>query len=242
MTGRLDGKGALITAAGQGIGRAVAEAFVREGAAVLATDADPAKLDGLACETAPLDVLDAETIAATVERAAPDILFNCAGVVHNGTILDATEQDWALAFDLNVRSMFRTTRAALPGMVERGGGTILNMSSAVSSIIGAPNRSVYGATKAAVIGLTKSVAVDFVGEGIRCNAICPGTVQSPSLDQRLAATGDYDKARAAFVARQPMGRIAEPEEIAHLAVWLASDESAFVTGQIHVIDGGWSAG
>lgn len=241
MSGRLAGKRALITAAGQGIGRATAEAYVAEGAELLATDLDAAKLEGLDCETVALDVLDAAAIGAAVERARPDILFNCAGFVHHGTVLDATEKEWDFAFDLNVRSMFRTTRAALPGMLERGRGSIINMSSAVSSIIGAPNRCVYGASKAAVIGLTRSVATDFVTRGIRCNAICPGTVESPSLEERLRATGDYEAARKAFIARQPMGRIATAEEIAHLAVWLGSDESAFVTGQTHVIDGGWSS-
>ncbi|HUF57291.1 MAG TPA: SDR family oxidoreductase, partial [Thermohalobaculum sp.] len=176
-----------------------------------------------------------------VDEARPDILFNRAGVVHSGTVLDATDEEWSFAFDLNVRSMFWAVRAALPGMLERGHGSIINVASAVSSIIGAPDRFVYGTTKAAVIGLTRAVAADFVARGIRCNAICPGTIESPSLDRRLAATGDYEAARSAFVARQPMGRIGQPQEIGHLAVWLASDESAFVTGQTHVIDGGWTA-
>lgn len=241
MSGRLSGKRALVTAAGQGIGRAVAEAFAREGADVLATDLDPDLLDGLDCRTAKLDVLDDAAILTAVEEARPDILFNCAGFVHDGTVLDATDEDWSFAFDLNVRSMYWTIRAALPGMLERGQGSIVNVASAVSSIIGAPNRFVYGTTKAAVIGLTRAVAADFVARGIRVNAICPGTIESPSLDQRLRATGDHDAARRAFIARQPMGRIGQPEEIGHLAVWLASDESAFVTGQTHVIDGGWTA-
>lgn len=240
---RLKGKRALITAAGQGIGRATAEAFHAEGAEVYATDVNAALLDDLpeGITSFRLDVLDDDALAAGIERAEPEILFNCAGFVHAGTILDATDDEFAFAFNLNVRSMFKAMQLALPGMIGRGGGSIINMSSAVSSIIGAPNRCVYGASKAAVIGLTKAVAVDYVTEGVRVNAICPGTVESPSLNERLRATGDYDAARKAFVARQPMGRIAGPEEIAHLAVWLASDESAFVTGQTHVIDGGWSA-
>ena len=179
-------------------------------------------------------------MALGVARAQPDVLFNCAGFVHNGTVLQVTDQEWDFAFDLNVRSMLRTIRAALPGMIARGGGSIINMSSACSSVIGAPNRFVYGTTKAAVIGLTKSVASDYITQGIRCNAVCPGTVDSPSLHERLTATGDYEKAMKAFVARQPMGRLATAEEIAALVVYLASDESAFTTGQPHIIDGGWS--
>ncbi len=239
---RLQGKRALITAAGQGIGRASAEAMLREGAQVFATDINMetlATLDG--AETFRMDALDLADIVAAMDRAKPEILVNCAGFVHNGTILDATEEEWAFAFDLNVRSMFRTIRAALPGMLERGSGSIVNMASAVSSVIGAPNRCVYGATKAAVIGLTKSVARDYVDRGIRANAVCPGTVDTPSLHERLRATGDYEAARRAFTARQPMGRIAEAGEIAALVVYLASDESAFMTGQAVVIDGGWSA-
>lgn len=239
---RLEGKRALVTAAGQGIGRATALAFAREGAQVFATDINERALGTLeGCETYVLDALDADSVRDGVARAQPDILFNCAGYVHHGTILDARDEEWNFAFDLNVRSMFWTCRAALPGMLERGGGSIINMSSAASSVIGAPNRFVYGATKAAVIGLTKSIAVDFVAKGIRCNAICPGTVDSPSLHERLRATGDYEMALKTFTARQPMGRIAAAEEIAALAVYLASDESAFVTAQTHVIDGGWSA-
>ncbi len=245
MAGRLEGKRALITAAGQGIGKATALAFAREGAQVSATDLDEASLEALAgvdgIEAFALDALSDESIRAGVERAQPDILFNCAGFVHNGTILEASEEEWDFAFDLNVRAMFRSIRAALPGMLERGTGSIINMSSVASSVVGAPNRFVYGTSKAAVIGLTKSVAKDFVTKGIRCNAICPGTVETPSLHDRLKATGDYEAAMAAFVARQPMGRLASVEEIAALVVYLGSDESAFTTGQAHVIDGGWSA-
>ncbi|MEM9097073.1 MAG: SDR family oxidoreductase [Pseudomonadota bacterium] len=239
---RLKGKRALITAAGQGIGRATAQAFHAEGAELFATDINADLLTGLpeGATTFQLDVLDDAALADGIAKAAPDILFNCAGFVHNGTLLEGTDDEWDFAFNLNARAMWKSMQIALPGMIERGGGSIINMSSAVSSIIGAPNRCIYGASKAAVLGLTKSVAVDYVTKGIRVNAICPGTVESPSLEQRLRATGDYEAARTAFIARQPMGRIAEPEEIAHLAVWLASDESAFVTGQAHVIDGGWS--
>ena len=246
MAGRLSGKRALITAAGQGIGRAPAVAMSNEDAKVFATDVNAEALETLqkelstSCETFLLDARDQESVIAGVARAVPDVLFNCAGFVHSGTILEASEEDWDFAFDLNVRSMFRTIRVALPGMLERGTGSIINMSSACSSIIGAPNRFIYGTTKAAVIGLTKSVAVEYITRGIRCNAICPGTVDSPSLHERLNATGDYDQAMSDFVARQPMGRIAEAHEIASLAVYLGSDESAFTTGQAHVIDGGWS--
>jgi 2-keto-3-deoxy-L-fuconate dehydrogenase len=245
MAERLRGKRALVTAAGQGIGRAVALRLTEEGAEVFATDVDPALLGGLAAEGFALDVTDDASVREGVARARPDILFNGAGFVHHGTVLDATDAEWAGAFDLNVQSMFRTIRAALPGMLERGGGSIVNMASAASSVMGAPNRFVYGATKAAVIGLTKSVAKDFVARGVRCNAICPGTVQSPSLDDRIAAMGrdmegGAEAARAAFVARQPMGRIGTAEEIAALAAYLACDESAFMTGQALVIDGGWS--
>ena len=244
--GRLEGKRALVTAAGQGIGRATAIAMAAEGARVFATDVNEKTLAELAAlghssiDTFVLDVRNDASVFAGVEKTNPDILFNCAGFVHHGTVLDCTNDEWDFAFDLNVRSMFRTIRAALPGMLERGNGSIINMSSAASSIIGAPNRFVYGTTKAAVIGLTKSVAKDYITAGIRCNAICPGTVESPSLHDRLRATGDYDAAMKAFVARQPMGRIGTAEEIAALAVYLASDESAFTTGQAHIIDGGWS--
>ncbi|MEM8790433.1 MAG: SDR family oxidoreductase [Pseudomonadota bacterium] len=240
---RLQGKRALITAAGQGIGRATALAFHAEGAQVFATDIDESLLSNLpeGVTTSPLDVLDDQALADGISKASPNILFNCAGFVHSGTLLQSTDDEWDFAFNLNARAMWKSMQIALPGMIERGGGSIINMSSAVSSVIGAPNRCIYGASKAAVIGLTKSVAVDYVTKGIRVNAICPGTVESPSLEQRLRATGDYEAARKAFIARQPMGRIAQAEEIAHLAVWLASDESAFVTGQTHIIDGGWSA-
>ena len=238
---RLNGKRALVTAAGQGIGRACAEAMAREGAQVFATDINAdtlATLEG--AETFLMDARDPAQIAAAAERAQPDILVNCAGFVHNGTILDATEDEWDFAFDLNVKSMFRSIRAALPGMLAKGGGSIVNMASAASSIIGAPNRCVYGATKAAVIGLTKAVAKDYVTQGIRCNAVCPGTVDTPSLHERLRATGDYEAAKTAFIARQAMGRLATADEIAALVVYLASNESAFMTGQAEVIDGGWS--
>ena len=238
---RLQGKRALVTAAGQGIGRACAEAMMREGAQVFATDINMETLGTLVgAETFAMDARDPAQIAAAAERAQPDILVNCAGFVHNGTILEATEDEWDFAFDLNVKSMFRTIRATLPGMLERGGGSIVNMASAASSIIGAPNRCVYGATKAAVIGLTKAVAKDYITQGIRCNAVCPGTVDTPSLHERLHATGDYEAAKTAFIARQAMGRLAEAHEIAALVVYLASDESAFMTGQAQVIDGGWS--
>ncbi len=246
MTERLAGKRALVTAAGQGIGRATALAMAAEGARVFATDVNTDTLATLEAETGDtvecfvLDVRDDASVREGVARAQPDVLFNGAGFVHNGTVLDATDEEWDFAFDLNVKSMFRTIRAALPGMLERGSGSIINMSSAASSIIGAPNRFVYGATKAAVIGLTKAVAADFITKGIRCNAICPGTVESPSLHERLRATGDYEAALKAFIARQPMGRIGKAEEIAALAVYLASDESAFTTAQTHIIDGGWS--
>lgn len=248
--GRLTGKRALVTAAGQGIGRASALAMAAEGAHVFATDIDQGLLDALAAdtdgkiETFTLNVLDEDAVKAGVARANPDVLFNCAGFVHHGNILDATDADWEFAFDLNLRSMLRTIRAALPGMLERGNGSIINMSSACSSIIGASNRFIYGTTKAAVIGLTKSVALDYIKEGVRCNCICPGTVESPSLEGRVKALGEemgsYEAAREAFVSRQPMGRVAKAEEIAALVVYLASDESAFTTGQPHVIDGGWS--
>jgi 2-keto-3-deoxy-L-fuconate dehydrogenase len=242
MAGRLDGKRALITAAAQGIGRASAEAFAREGANVVATDVNMEKLSELEgaerITVRRLDALDASAIAALPDEiGAVDILFNVAGVVHSGTILDAKEDEWDLAFDLNVRPMFRLIRAFLPGMLKKGRGSIINISSVVG-FAAVPNRFIYSASKAAVIGITKSVAADYVKQGIRCNAICPGTVQSPSLEGRLHAMGDYDKARAAFIARQPMGRLGTPEEIAELAVYLGSDSSAFTTGQAHIIDGG----
>ena len=244
--GRLTGKRALITAAGQGIGKASALAMATEGAHVFATDINADALAQLAAEatgtleTFSMDVLDDASVKDGVARANPDILFNCAGFVHSGSILDAPESDLDFALNLNVKSMYRTIRAALPAMLDRGTGSIINMSSACSSVIGAPNRFVYGTTKAAVIGLTKSVAIEYITKGIRCNAICPGTVESPSLHDRLRATGNYEQAMKDFVARQPMGRIAKAEEIAALVVYLASDESAFTTGQPHVIDGGWS--
>jgi 2-keto-3-deoxy-L-fuconate dehydrogenase len=247
VAGRLAGKTALVTAAGAGIGRATALLFAQEGARVLATDVDDkalAKLETLhtGLSTARLDVRDSAAVASFVEARGPfDVLFNCAGFVHHGTILDCSEKDWDISFDLNVKSMYRTLRAVLPGMIEKGRGSIVNMSSVVSSVKGAPNRFVYGATKAAVIGLTKSVAADFVSKGVRCNAVCPGTVDTPSLQGRIAAQGDPVKARAAFVARQPIGRLGTTEEIAALVLYLASDESSYTTGAIHVVDGGWSA-
>ena len=244
--GRLNGKRALVTAAGQGIGRASAIAMAAEGAKVFATDVNSDALNDLpdGIETFVLNALDDSSVNEGVARAQPDILFNCAGFVHHGTVLDATDEDWDFAFDLNVRSMLRTIRAALPGMVERGTGSIVNMSSACSSVIGASNRFIYGTTKAAVIGMTKSVALDFIKDGVRCNCICPGTVESPSLEDRVKALGEelgsYEKAREQFVARQPMGRVATAEEIANLVVYLGSDDSGFTTGHPHIIDGGWS--
>ena len=242
--GRLAGKRALVTAAGQGIGRASALAMAREGASVLATDINAealASLAGEGIETRLLNVRDPESIAQAVVAAGDvNVLFNCAGFVAGGTILDCTDEQWAFSLDLNMTAMFRMCRAFLPGMIERGGGSIINMASVASSVIAAPNRFVYGATKAGVIGLTKSIAADFVTKGIRCNAICPGTVESPSLDERLRATGDYEAAKAAFIARQPIGRIAKAEEIAALVLYLASDESSYTTGVAHVIDGGWA--
>ena len=244
MSGRLTGKRCLITAAAAGIGRASALAFAREGATVVATDIDDAALatiDIAAIVTARLDVTDDAAVAALIaQHDGFDVLFNCAGWVPGGTILECSPDDWARAYDINVTSMYRTIRAVLPGMLARRGGSIVNMASAASSIHGVPNRFAYTATKAAVIGLTKSVAADFVGDNIRVNAICPGTIDTPSLAQRIAASGDAVAARAAFVARQPMGRLGRAGEIAALAAYLASEESSFTTGAVHVIDGGWT--
>ncbi|MFJ2987587.1 SDR family oxidoreductase [Collimonas sp. NPDC087041] len=252
---RLQGKRILVTAAGQGIGRASALAFAREGAQVLATDINQAALNDTAAAARDsghpitvqlLDVTDSQAVAALAQSGGGfDVLFNCAGYVHHGSILDCSEEDWRFSWDINVSSMYRLIRALLPGMVAQGGGSIINMSSAASSVKGVPNRFVYGTTKAAVIGLTKAVAADFVAKGIRCNAICPGTVESPSLEVRIREQArqqgvDIAEVQAAFVARQPMGRIGKTEEIAALALYLASDESSFTTGAIHLIDGGWS--
>jgi len=230
----LTGKQVVVTAAAQGIGKATADAFAKAGARVWATDIND-RVEGIT----KLDVRDTEAVRAFAAKSGPiDVMFNCAGFVHNGSVLDCTDADWDFAFDLNVKSMFRTIQAFLPGMLAKGEGCIINMSSVASSIKGVPSRFAYSTTKAAVIGLTKSVAADYVAKGIRCNAICPGTVESPSLEDRLRALGDYEKARAAFIARQPIGRIGKPEEIADLAVYLAG--ATYTTGQIHVIDGGWA--
>jgi len=234
----------LITAAAQGIGRASAERLAAAGARVVATDINEPKLAELrgisSLEAHVLDVLDSSAVARLAEQTGPiDVLVNCAGIVHGGTVLDASFDDLDMAIDLNVKSMVRTIKAVLPGMLERGDGAIVNMSSVASSVKGVPNRFVYSTTKAAVIGLTKSIAADFVAKGIRCNAICPGTVDSPSLQERLRAQGDYEAARAAFVARQPIGRIGSPNEIADLVVYLAT--ATYTTGHIHIIDGGWTA-
>ncbi|MDI1285576.1 MAG: SDR family oxidoreductase [Reyranella sp.] len=242
---RLKGKICVVTAAGQGIGAATARAFAREGATVWATDVDAAKLQALAdvpgITTHKLDVLDKSAIASLAEQTGSiDVLFNCAGFVHHGSILEATDEQWRFAFDLNVRSMFWTIQAFLPGMLGKSSGSIVNMSSAASSVKGAALRFIYGTTKAAVIGLTKSVAVDYVSKGIRCNAICPGTVQTPSLDERIGALGGGADAKQFFLQRQPTGRFGSSEEIAALAVYLASDEAGFTTGTVNVVDGGWS--
>jgi 2-keto-3-deoxy-L-fuconate dehydrogenase len=246
MSKRLEAKIALITAAGQGIGRATALSFAREGAKVWATDINEAALESLKAadptiETRLLDVRDTLAIDAIVAETGPvEVLFNCAGYVHQGSILDCSEDNWNFSLDLNVSSIYRTCRAYLPGMLANRKGSIINMSSIVSSLKGTPNRFAYAATKAAVIGLTKAIAADFVRKGIRCNAICPGTVETPSLGERMASTGDAESARANFIARQPMGRLGKAEEIASAAVYLASEESAFTTGQALIIDGGWS--
>jgi len=244
--GRLDHKAALITGAGAGIGRATAQAFAREGCRVVATDVDPSKLEGLPGERRPLDVRSTAAVRELAHSIGPiDILFNCAGFVHHGTVLDCSDEDWDYSFDVNVKSMHRTIQAFLPGMLERGRGSIINVSSGASSVRGFPNRYVYGASKAAVIGLTKAVAADYIRRGIRSNAICPGTVESPSLVERIHDQARRrgiapEQVRQEFVARQPMGRIAQPEEIACLAVFLASDESAYATGAVHIMDGGFS--
>ncbi len=245
---RLSGKKCLATAAGAGIGRATALRMAREGANVIATDIDEKALASLreeagelALKTVVLNVLDADQITATARDEGPfDVLFNCAGFVAGGSILECSDQDYDFSFELNVRSQFRLMKAVLPAMLENGGGSIVNIASVASSVTGVPNRFIYGATKAAVIGMTKSVAADFVAKGIRCNAICPGTVDSPSLQERMREQGDYEKARAAFMARQPMGRLGDAEEVAALACYLASDEAGFTTGQAYAIDGGWT--
>ncbi len=244
-TGRLAGKTALITAAGQGIGRATAELFAAEGARVIASDINDEALAELAAfegvTPLKLDVTDGGAVMEIAkDLPALDVLFNCAGYVANGSILECDEKDWDFSFDLNVKAMYRLIQLTLPAMLENGGGSIINMSSVASSIKGVPNRFAYCASKGAVIGLTKSVAADYVTKGVRCNAICPGTVDSPSMHGRLRATGDYEQALKDFIARQPMGRIGTAEEIAALALYLASDDSAFTTGQTHAIDGGWS--
>ena len=242
--GRLEGKKALITAAGRGIGKASALAMAREGAKVIATDINAQALESLhaeGIETRIMNVRDKDAIVALADELGPlDVLFNCAGFVASGTILDCDEEQWSFSLDLNMTAMYRMCRAFLPAMIGNGGGSIINMASVASSIIAAPNRFVYGATKAGVIGLTKAIAADFITHGIRANAICPGTVESPSLEQRLHSTGDYKAARTAFISRQPIGRIGKADEIAALVVYLSSDESSYTTGVAHVIDGGWT--
>ncbi|MDG2475078.1 MAG: SDR family oxidoreductase [Paracoccaceae bacterium] len=240
---RLRGKKALVTAAAQGIGRSISETFIAEGAEVIAVDLNLDLLSTLkGAEVMKIDVTNKQALTGVIERANFDILANCAGIVHHGTVLEATEEELDLAFNLNVKSMFYGIQAALPGMKKRGGGSIINIASVCSSILAAPNRFVYGTTKAAIIGLTKSVAIEYITDGIRCNSICPGTVDSPSLHQRLKDTGDYEKAMKEFVARQRMGRIGAPDEIAAMALYLASDDSKFTTGQSHIVDGGWALG
>lgn len=243
---RLEGKIALITAAGQGIGRATVELFAQQGATVYAADINQQSLNELAkiknVTALKLDVTDATAVEKAIkEIGVLNILFNCAGIVHSGSILECSEDDWDFAFELNVKAMYRLAKLTLPNMLKNGGGTIINMSSVASSIKGVPNRFAYCASKASVIGMTKAIAADFVTQGIRCNAICPGTVDSPSLHDRLRETGNYEQALKEFVARQPMGRVGKADEIANLALYLASDESSFTTGQIHIIDGGWIA-
>lgn len=246
MAGKLEGRVALVTSAGQGIGRASAIALAREGAKVFATDIREDLFKDISKEHpgitgSGLNVLEQAAVDAALKRTGPiDILFNCSGFVHNGTVLDCEEKDWDFSFDLNVKAHYRMIKAYLPGMLAKGKGNVINMASVASSVKGAPNRFVYGASKAAVIGLTKALAADFVAKGIRSNCICPGTVETPSLYDRMRAQGDVEKAKAAFIARQPMGRMAQPEEIAAMVVYLASDDSAFITGQAFVIDGGWS--
>ena len=239
MSGKLAGKTAFITGAAAGIGLATTKLFLEEGARVIATDRDIAGLAGVGAQTHVLDVTDAAAIAALAAKVGPvDVLFNCAGFVETGTILDNDDAQWEKSFAINVYAMARMIRAFLPGMVEKGGGSIINVASVAGSIKGIPNRCIYGASKAAVIGLTKSVAADFVTKGVRCNTVCPGTVDSPSLQQRLRDTGDYDAARKAFTARQPMGRIGNAEEISSIVLWLASDDSVYATGQNFIVDGG----
>ncbi|MEM6415887.1 MAG: SDR family oxidoreductase [Pseudomonadota bacterium] len=239
---RLKGKSVLVTAAGQGIGRAIAERCAAEEANVVATDINEEALSEIDnIEACKLDVMDPNDIETVIKRASPDVLVNCAGYVANGSILDCSEKDWDFSFDLNVKAMYRLCRTAIPGMVQKGNGSIVNISSVASHVVGAANRFVYGASKAAVIGLTKSIAVDFVTDGIRCNAICPGTIQSPSLDDRINAFDDPKEARKAFVERQPMGRLGTASEVAALAAYLASSEASFTTGAVHIIDGGWTA-
>jgi 2-keto-3-deoxy-L-fuconate dehydrogenase len=244
--GRLEGKTAIVTSAGQGIGRATVLAMQREGATVWATDINVDLLAALAkvqpaIKTLVLDVLKQADVDAAVAKTGPvDVLFNCSGFVHGGTIMDVVDKDWDFAFDLNVCAHYRMMKAFLPGFLAKGKASIINMSSIASSIKGVPNRFLYGTTKAAVIGMTKAMAADYVTQGLRVNAICPGTVETPSLYDRMRAQGDFEKAKAAFIARQPMGRLAQPEEIAALVIYLASDESAFTTGQTFTIDGGWS--
>ena len=240
---RLQGKKAFVTAAAQGIGRAISETFIAEGAEVVAVDLNSDLLSSLAgAKVMKVDVTDRKALSEAVQSEGFDVLVNCAGVVHSGTILEATEEELDFAYNLNVKSMFYGIQAALPAMVKSGQGSIINIASVCSSILAAPNRFVYGTTKAAIIGLTKSVAIEYITNGIRCNCICPGTVDSPSLHQRLRNTGDYEKAMKEFVARQRMGRIGTPEEIAAMALYLASDDSKFTTGQSQIVDGGWSLG